>query len=151
DEKQPSCKASRHCHPETCEGVEHAVPAAHDPVPKGRVRSGPKFREEADREHFLVVCLDVKNRPTSINVCHVGSLNASLAHPREVLKTAVLSNAASVLVAHNHPSGDPTPSPEDIEVTKRLAQAGEILGIEVLDHLIVGDGEFVSLKEKGHL
>src|SRR5690606_8098472 len=66
------------------------------------------FVEEADREHFLVVCLDVKNRPTSINVCHVGSLIASLAHPREVLKTAVLSNAASVLVAHNHPSGDPT-------------------------------------------
>jgi len=107
--------------------------------------------EEADREHFMVVCLDVKNRPTSINVCHVGSLNESLAHPREVLKTAVLSNAASVLVAHNHPSGDPTPSPEDIEVTQRLAQAGEILGIEVLDHLIVGDGEFVSLKEKGYM
>lgn len=109
------------------------------------------FVADADREHFMVVCLDTKNRPTSINMCHVGGLNASLAHPREVLKTAVLSNAASVLLAHNHPSGDPTPSPEDIEVTRRIAQAGEIMGIEVLDHLIVGDGEFVSLKEKGHM
>lgn len=67
------------------------------------------------------------------------------------MKNAVLSNAASVLLAYNHPNGDPTPSPEDIEVTKRLMQAGEILGIEVIDHLIVGEGEFVSLKEKGYL
>jgi DNA repair protein RadC len=110
-----------------------------------------EFVADADREHFLVVCLDTKNRPTSINVCHVGSLNASLAHPREVMKTAVLSNAASVLIFYNHPSGDTNPSPEDIEVTIRLVRAGEILGIEVIDHLIISDGEFVSLKEKGYM
>jgi DNA repair protein RadC len=109
------------------------------------------FLTEADREYFLVVCLDTKNHPTSINVCHVGSLNASITHPREVMKTAVLTNAASILIAHNHPSGDPTPSQEDISVTERLVQAGEIMGIEVLDHLIIGDGEFISLKEKGYM
>lgn len=119
--------------------------------PKDAYELVQSFVEDADRERFLVVCLDTKNRPTSISECHVGSLNASIAHPREIMKSAVLSNAASVLLVHNHPSGDPTPSPEDIDVTKRISQAGEILGIEVIDHLIVGDGEFVSLKEKGHM
>ncbi|PKG24284.1 RadC family protein [Niallia nealsonii] len=105
---------------------------------------------EADREYFLVVCLDTKNQPTAINVCHMGSLNASIVHPREVLKPAILSNSASIIVAHNHPSNDPTPSKEDIEVTKRLVEAGKIIGIEVLDHLIVCADKFVSLKEKGY-
>jgi DNA repair protein RadC len=106
---------------------------------------------EADREHFLVVCLDTKNQPTAINICHVGSLNASIVHPREVFKSAILSNSASILVAHNHPSNDPTPSREDLEVTKRLVEAGKIIGIDVLDHLIVCADKFVSLKEKGHI
>jgi DNA repair protein RadC len=110
-----------------------------------------KFLSNADREHFLVVCLDTKNQPTAINICHVGSLNSSIVHPREVMKTAILSNSASILVAHNHPSSDVTPSKEDIEVTKRLIKAGEILGIDFLDHLIVGDGNYLSLKEKGYL
>ena len=83
---------------------------------------------------------------------HVGSLNASIVHPREVMKCAILNNAASIIVGHNHPSGDPTPSREDIEVTKRLAEAGKILGIDVLDHVIVTyTGKNVSLKEKGYL
>ncbi|MED3644645.1 DNA repair protein RadC [Caldifermentibacillus hisashii] len=110
-----------------------------------------QFLIEADREYFLVVCLDTKNQPTAINVCHVGSLNASIVHPREVLKPAILSNSASIIVAHNHPSNDPTPSREDIEVTKRLAEAGKIIGIELLDHLVVCSDKFISLKEKGYI
>ncbi|RXT08856.1 DNA repair protein RadC [Ammoniphilus sp. CFH 90114] len=109
------------------------------------------FLEDADREHFLVVNLCSKNRPNAIHVCHVGSLNCSIVHPREVFKSAILSNSASIIVAHNHPSGDTTPSREDIEVTRRLKQAGEILGIDLLDHLIIGEDKFFSLKENGQL
>ena len=83
---------------------------------------------------------------------HVGSLNASIVHPRDVMKWAILNNAASIIVAHQHPSDDPTPSREDLEVTKRLAEAGKIMGIDVLDHVIVTyTGKNVSLKEKGYL
>lgn len=108
-----------------------------------------QFLEDADREHFIVVSLDTKNQPVSINICHIGSLNASIFHPREVMKSAILSNAASIIVGHNHPSGKVEPSKEDIEVTKRLVEAGKIIGIDVLDHIIVGDDTFTSLKEKG--
>lgn len=110
-----------------------------------------QFFVEADRELFIVLCLDTKNQPTAINICHIGSLNASIVHPREVLKPAVLSNSASIIVAHNHPSNDPTPSREDIDVTKRLSDAGKIIGIELLDHLVVGTDKYISLKEKGYL
>lgn len=110
-----------------------------------------QFLDDKDREHFIVVSLDTKNQPVSINVCHIGSLNASIVHPREVMKSAILSNAASIIVGHNHPSGKAEPSREDIEVTKRLVEAGKIIGIEVLDHIIVGDGTFTSLKEKGYI
>ncbi|WP_438316061.1 JAB domain-containing protein [Sporosarcina sp. FA9] len=110
-----------------------------------------QFLGELDREYFVVMCLDVKNQPTAINICHIGSLNASIVHPREVMKTAILSNSASILVAHNHPSGQPEPSPEDIDVTKRLAEAGKIMGIELIDHLIIGEDRFISLKEKGFM
>lgn len=109
------------------------------------------FLVEADREKFVVVCLDTKNQPTAINVCHVGSLNASIVHPREVMKAAILSNSASIIVAHNHPSGHCEPSREDIEVTKRLVEAGRIVGIDVLDHLIVCPDRYLSLKEKGYI
>lgn len=108
-----------------------------------------QFLGELDREYFVVMCLDVKNQPTAINVCHIGSLNASIVHPREVMKTAILSNSASILICHN-PSGNPLESPEDIEVTKRLAEAGRIMGIELLEHLMIGDGRYVSLKDKGY-
>ncbi|PKG21569.1 RadC family protein [Niallia nealsonii] len=110
-----------------------------------------QFLHDADREHFIVICLDTKNQPTAINICHIGSLNASIVHPREVLKPAILSNAASIIVGHNHPSGKAEPSREDIEVTKRLVEAGKIIGIEVLDHIIVGDEVYISLKEKGYI
>ncbi|AXM88927.1 DNA repair protein RadC [Anoxybacillus ayderensis G10] len=109
------------------------------------------FLVDVDREYFLVICLDTKNQPTAINICHMGSLNASIVHPREVLKPAILSNSASIIVAHNHPSSDPTPSREDIEVTKRLSEAGKIIGIDLLDHIIVGIDRFISLKEKGYV
>ncbi|MFP3719852.1 DNA repair protein RadC [Niallia circulans] len=109
------------------------------------------FLEDKDREHFIVVALNTKNEPVAINTCHIGSLNASIVHPREVMKLGILSNAASIIVGHNHPSGQPSPSKEDIEVTERLKKAGVILGIELLDHIIVGDESFVSLKEKGYI
>lgn len=106
---------------------------------------------DADREYFIVMCLDTKNQPTTINVCHVGSLNASIVHPREVLKSAILSNSASIIVAHNHPSTNTNPSKEDIDVTKRLAESGKIVGIDLIDHLIIGGDHFYSLKEHGYL
>ncbi|MEK4712052.1 JAB domain-containing protein [Sporosarcina sp. FSL K6-5500] len=109
-----------------------------------------QFLGELDREYLVVMCLDVKNQPTAINVCHIGSLNASIVHPREVMKAGILSNAASILICHNHPSGQPEPSQEDIDVTNRLAEAGRIMGIELIDHLIIGDGRYVSLKDKGY-
>jgi len=108
------------------------------------------FLAGADREYFVAMCLDSKNKVNAINVVTVGTLNASLVHPREVFKPAILSNAAAVILGHNHPSGDPTPSREDVEIVKRLVEAGRILGIEVLDSLVIGDGgRFVSMKERG--
>jgi len=100
-----------------------------------------------DRENFRTVSLNTKNRVLGIDSVSVGSLNSSLVHPREVFKTPIRRSAASIILVHNHPSGDPAPSREDINVTRRLVEAGRILGIEVLDHLIVGDGCFTSLKE----
>lgn len=103
------------------------------------------------REVFLVMLLNTKNKVVAAHIAHIGSLNASIVHPREVYQAAILSNAASIIVAHQHPSGDPTPSSEDIQVTKRLKQAGEIIGIELLDHIICGDNRHVSLKDKGYI
>ena len=88
-----------------------------------------------------------KNHVIAVTTVSVGSLNASKVHPRELFQSAMLGNAASLVLAHNHPSGDPTPSPEDIELTKRLVEAGKLLDIAVLDHVIVGENMFVSLKE----
>ncbi len=111
-----------------------------------------QFLDATDREQFLLLCLNTKNEPTAIHTVSVGSLDASIVHPRETFKIAILSNSASIIVAHSHPSGDPTPSREDIEVTKRLQEAGELLGITVLDHIVVGvEGAYVSLKEKGYM
>lgn len=106
-----------------------------------------EFLGDADREHFVVLCLDTKNQPTCIQTVHIGSLNASIVHPREVLKSALLSNSASIIVGHNHPSNVCDPSPEDIQVTERLVEAGKIIGIDVLDHLIICTDSFKSLKE----
>jgi DNA repair protein RadC len=99
-------------------------------------------------EVFLVLLLDVKNRPMQDIRVSTGILNGSLIHPREVFAPAVRERAASILLVHNHPSGDPAPSPEDREVTKRLRSAGGIVGIAVLDHVIIGDGSFYSFREE---
>lgn len=107
--------------------------------------------EDCDREKLLVCCLNTKNEPTNISTVSVGSLNSSIVHPREVYKTAIISNSASIIIAHNHPSGNTTPSKEDINITERLKQAGKIIGIELIDHLILGYGEYLSLKEKGYI
>ena len=100
------------------------------------------------KEHFLVLCLDTRNRLIDHKLVSIGSLDTSIVHPREVFKEAISSCAASVIFAHNHPSGDPEPSREDVELTKRLAKAGEIIGIAVLDHIIVCDKSHLSLKAK---
>jgi DNA repair protein RadC len=100
------------------------------------------------KEHFLVLCLDTRNRLIASRLVSVGSLDTSIVHPREVFKEAVSACAASVIFAHNHPSGDPEPSKEDVELTKRLAKAGEIMGIDVLDHIIVCDKSYLSLKAR---
>lgn len=101
-----------------------------------------------DRENFGVVCLDTKNRPTHISIVSVGTLNSSVVHPREVFKAAILSNSASIILFHNHPSGNTNPSNTDLEVTERLVEAGRIIGIQVLDHVIVSEERYISMKEK---
>lgn len=109
-----------------------------------------RYLQDEDREHFVAMMLDVKNRVIGIHTASIGILNSALVSPREVFKAAILSNAMSVVLGHNHPSGDPTPSPEDFEITERLKKAGEIIGIEVLDHIIIGEGEMhCSLRSLG--
>lgn len=103
------------------------------------------------QEHFVCLYLNTKNQVLHKRTIFIGSLNASIVHPREVYKEALRRSAASVICLHNHPSGDPSPSREDLEVTKRLVESGKILGIELLDHIIIGENKFVSLKEKGYV
>lgn len=103
------------------------------------------------KEHFKLVLLNTRNKIISITNVSVGTLNANLVHPREVFKDAIIHNAASVVLVHNHPSNDPEPSEDDLEITKRLVEAGKILGIEVIDHIIITQNGFLSFKEKGYL
>ena len=98
-----------------------------------------------------MVLVDTKNRLLKIATVSVGILDSSLVHPREVFKDAIAVSAASIIVAHNHPSGDPSPSVEDTRITKRLAESGELLGIDLLDHIILGENRWISLKERGVL
>ncbi|MFZ5687601.1 MAG: RadC family protein [Bacillota bacterium] len=102
-----------------------------------------------DREYFKVLSTNSKNRLLAADTVSIGHLSGSLVHPREVFKNPIKRSAAAVILVHNHPSGDPAPSREDIEVTKRLWEAGKILGIDVLDHVIIGDNRYISLKERG--
>lgn len=123
-----------------------------DEVSSGHDAAGilRRYLECEDREHFVILMLDVKNSVIGIHTVSVGTLNSALVSPREVFKAAILSNAASIILGHNHPSGDTTPSPEDLQVTDRLKKAGALLDIEVLDHVIIGEaGAFVSLRAKG--
>ncbi len=103
------------------------------------------------KEHFLALLLDTRNHLIGIAPVSVGSLDASIVHPREAFKEALSASAASVIFVHNHPSGDPQPSEDDIKITKRLKEAGDLLGIEVIDHIIVGDREHLSFKGRNLL
>ena len=110
-----------------------------------RIKRSPGFK----KEHFVVFYLDTRNQEIKRDIISFGTLNANLVHPREVFEPAIIHSAAQIIVAHNHPSGNPEPSEEDIEITKRLVEAGKILGIELLDHIVVTKSGFNSLKELG--
>ena len=106
---------------------------------------------ELGYEKFIALALNTKNHVTAVLPVSSGSLNASIVHPRELFQRAILANCASLILAHNHPSGDPVPSPEDIALTRKLIEAGLLLDIPVLDHIVLGYGRFVSFKERGLL
>ncbi|WAH38964.1 RadC family protein [Alicyclobacillus dauci] len=103
------------------------------------------------KEHFVTLLLDTKHRLLGEETSSIGSLDASIVHPREIFRIAVRRSVSAILCVHNHPSGDPTPSGEDVSVTKRLSQAGRVLGIEVLDHIVIGDGRYISLRAAGYM
>lgn len=108
-----------------------------------------RFLMQETKEMFLTLHLDGKNRIVCIDLVSIGSLNQSIVHPREVFKTALLSNAAAIICLHQHPSGDPAPSSEDISITRRLKEAGDIVGIRLLDHIIIGESNYTSFVESG--
>jgi DNA repair protein RadC len=110
-----------------------------------------EFLVKETKEHFIAIHLDSKNKILCIDRVSSGSLSASVVHPREVMKSTLLSSAAALILVHNHPSGDPTPSREDSELTSRLKEAAEILGVRLLDHVIIGDGQYVSMADRGIL
>ena len=129
------------------------------PVVVGRALSAPKdaaaafmaVLQDEPAEVFAMICLTTKHRVIAYHEVSRGTLDATLVHPREVFKAAMLANAAAIIVSHNHPSGDPTPSADDVDLTRRLAAAGELLGISLLDHIVIGDGRYFSFKESGRL
>jgi DNA repair protein RadC len=116
--------------------------------PEDVIKTARTLLKGKKKEHFLILCLDTRNHLIKTNVVSIGSLDCSIVHPREVFKEAISSSAASVIFIHNHPSGDPTPSDDDIKMTKRLIEAGEIIGIDVLDHIVICDSEHLSMKAK---
>jgi DNA repair protein RadC len=101
------------------------------------------------QEHLRVINLDTRNRVINIEKLYVGSLNASTVRVGEIFRAAITRSAAAIIILHNHPSGDPTPSPEDVALTRAIVSAGKLLDIDVLDHVVIGTGRWVSLKEKG--
>lgn len=108
------------------------------------------FLNHETKEYFISLILDGKNRIVATEIVSVGSLNQSIVHPREVFKTALLSSAAAIVLIHNHPTGDPTPSREDLEITRRLREAGDLLGVKVLDHIIIGE-TYLSFVSQGYI
>lgn len=102
-----------------------------------------------DREHFRALLLNTRNQVIGMDKVSIGTLNSSMVHPRELFRNAIKRSAAAIILVHNHPSGDPTPSREDLDITGRLKEAGKIVGIDVLDHIIIGDNKFTSFKAKG--
>lgn len=119
--------------------------------PQSIVKAIRSSIKDKAKEHFKLILLDSRNKIIGISTISIGTLNASLVHPREIFKEAIIHNSASVVLAHNHPSGDPEPSEEDIKITERLVESGKILGIEVIDHIVIGKTNFVSFKERGLL
>lgn len=119
--------------------------------PEGAARLIAEITNGLTDERFYSICLDNRNRVVAIHLCSIGDHASTLVHPRSVFRTAVYSSAVAIVVAHNHPSGDPEPSPEDIAVTRRLHEAGKVLGIPVLDHVIVARGVHTSMRQKGYL
>jgi DNA repair protein RadC len=107
--------------------------------------------QDEPAEVFAILCVTTKHRVIAYHEVSRGTLDSTLVHPREIFKAVLLANAAAIVAAHNHPSGDPTPSPDDLELTHRLAAAGDVLGIPMLDHIIIGDGCYYSFKEAGRL
>lgn len=128
-------------------GLSYAIKSPEDAATIGK--EFMRIHEEPE-EYMYMICMNTKNKVIGVFELSHGTVNASLVSPREAFQKALLANAVSVIFMHNHPSGDPKPSREDVEVTKRLSEAGKILGVEVLDHIIVGDS-YSSLKEKGYL
>ena len=106
---------------------------------------------DPNKEFFMALYLNTKNGVLKQEVISIGSLNANIVHPREIFKTACMISASSIIVAHNHPSGDPTPSRQDIEITKKLVESGKMIGIEILDHVIIGHDRNYGFKESGQL
>ena len=128
------------------------------PTYESRIRSSAnahsvlqEYLADTDREHFVILMLDQKNGVIGIHTVSVGSLTASVVHPRETFKAAILANAAAIICGHQHLSGDPQPSREDRAITQRLVESGKLLGINVLDHVIVGDGRYFSFADEGLL
>ncbi|RJQ30552.1 MAG: JAB domain-containing protein [Peptococcaceae bacterium] len=128
------------------------IPSGSRPVIKTPADAAGLLMEEMrhyDREHFRALLLNTKNQVLYQDEVSIGTLNSSAVHPRELFRNAIKRSAAAIILIHNHPSGDPTPSREDLDVTKRLTEAGKIIGIEVLDHIIIGDKKYKSLKASG--
>lgn len=128
-----------------------AIDAIRSPENVYELATGYLRMHEESEEYLYLVCMNVKNRITGVFEISHGNVNSSIFGVREILQKALLANAVNIIVMHNHPSGDPKPSIEDIKVTERLRDAGKLVGIELLDHIIVGDGRFCSLKERGNI
>lgn len=128
-----------------------AIDAIRSPENVYELATGYLRMHEESEEYLYLVCMNVKNRITGVFEISHGNVNSSIFGVREILQKSLLANAVNIIVMHNHPSGDPSPSREDIAVTEKLRDAGRLIGIELLDHIIVGDGKFSSLKEKGYL
>lgn len=105
----------------------------------------------SDKERAVSILLDNKNKVIGVDEVSIGTINSTIFHPREIFKAVLLSNAVNFIICHNHPSGNPEPSPEDIQVSERIKKAAEVMGISLLDHIIIGNVSFVSLKDKGYL
>lgn len=130
-----------------CPDLSYAIKSPEDVAIVGR--DFMRIHEEPE-EYMYMICMNTKNRIIGVFEVSHGTVNASLVTPREVFQKALLANAVSIILMHNHPSGDCTASHQDVEITKRLVEAGKIVGVEVLDHIIVGD-QYSSLKEKGYM